>query len=46
MLDILHSGELYFPLAGEITELQTPGGKKLDGKTFLRGRNIAGSVLS
>ena len=30
----------------EITELQAPGGKKLDGKTFLRGRNIAGSVLS
>ena len=30
----------------EITELQAPGGKKLDGKTFLRGRNIVGSVLS
>ena len=30
----------------EITELQTPGGKKLDGKSFLRGKNIAGSVLS
>ena len=30
----------------EITELQAPGGKKLDGKTFLRGKNIAGSVLS
>ena len=30
----------------EITELQAPGGKRLDGKTFLRGRNIAGSVLS
>ena len=30
----------------EITELQAPGGKKLDGKAFLRGRNIAGSVLS
>lgn len=30
----------------EITELQAPGGKKLDGMTFLRGRNIAGSVLS
>ncbi len=30
----------------EITELQAPGGKKLDGKTFLRGRNVAGSVLS
>ena len=30
----------------EITELQAPGGKKLDGKTFLRGRNLAGSVLS
>lgn len=30
----------------EITELQAPGGKKLDGKTFLRGRNIVGSVLA
>ena len=30
----------------QITELQAPGGKKLDGKTFLRGRNIAGSILS
>ena len=30
----------------EITELQAPGGKKLDGKAFLRGKNIAGSVLS
>ena len=30
----------------EITELQAPGGKKLDGKTFLRGKNIAGRVLS
>ena len=30
----------------EITELQAPGGKKLDGKSFLRGKNIAGSVLS
>ena len=30
----------------EITELQAPGGKKLDGKTFLRGRNIVGSILS
>ena len=30
----------------EITELQAPGGKKMDGKTFLRGRNIVGSVLS
>ena len=30
----------------EITELQAPGGKKLDGKAFLRGRNISGSVLS
>ena len=30
----------------EITELQAPGGKKLDGKTFLRGRNLSGSVLS
>ena len=30
----------------EITELQASGGKKLDGRTFLRGRNIAGSVLS
>ena len=30
----------------EITELQAPGGKKLDGKTFLRGRNLVGSVLS
>ena len=29
----------------EITELQAPGGKKLDGRTFLRGKNIAGSVL-
>ena len=30
----------------EIMELQSPGGKKLDGKAFLRGRNIVGSVLS
>ena len=30
----------------EIMELQAPGGKRLDGKAFLRGRNIAGSVLS
>ena len=30
----------------EITELQAPGGKKLDGKAFLRGKNIVGSVLS
>lgn len=30
----------------EITELQAPGGKKLDGKAFLRGKNIAGSVLT
>ena len=30
----------------EITELQAPGGKKLDGKTFLRGRNVVGSILS
>ena len=30
----------------QITELQAPGGKKLDGKAFLRGKNIAGSVLS
>ena len=30
----------------EITELQAPGSKKLDGKAFLRGKNIAGSVLS
>ena len=30
----------------EIMELQAPGGKKLDGKAFLRGRNIVGSVLS
>ena len=30
----------------EITELQAPGGKKLDGKAFLRGKNVAGSVLS
>ena len=30
----------------EILELQAPGGKKLDGKAFLRGKNIAGSVLS
>lgn len=30
----------------EITELQAPGGKKLDGKAFLRGKNITGSVLS
>ena len=30
----------------EITELQAPGGKKLDGKAFLRGKNIAGSVLA
>ena len=29
MLDILHSGELYFPLAGEITELQTKCLEKL-----------------
>ena len=30
----------------EIIELQAPGGKKLDGKAFLRGKNIAGSILS
>ena len=30
----------------EIIELQAPGGKKLDGKSFLRGKNIAGSILS
>ena len=30
----------------EITELQAPSGKRLDGKAFLRGRNIVGSVLS
>lgn len=30
----------------EIKELQAPGGKKLDGKAFLRGRNMVGSVLS
>ena len=30
----------------EILELQAPGGKKLDGKAFLRGKNVAGSVLS
>ncbi len=30
----------------EITELQAPGGRKLDGKAFLRGKNIVGSVLS
>ena len=30
----------------EITELQAPGGKKLDGKAFLRGKNITGSVLT
>ena len=30
----------------EIIELQAPGGKKLDGRNFLRGKNIAGSVLS
>ena len=30
----------------EVVELQLPGGKKLDGKAFLRGKNIAGSVLS
>ena len=30
----------------EITELQAPGGKKLDGKAFLRGKSIVGSVLS
>lgn len=30
----------------EILELQTAGGKRLDGKTFLRGCNIAGRVLA
>ena len=30
----------------EITELQASGGKKLDGRSFLRGRNIAGSRLA
>ena len=30
----------------EILELQAPGSKKLDGKAFLRGKNIVGSVLS
>ena len=30
----------------EIVELQAPGGRRLDAVTFLRGRNIAGSVLT
>ena len=30
----------------EIIELQAPGGKRLDGKTFLRGNRVAGRVLS
>lgn len=30
----------------EIKELQAPGGKRMDGHAFLRGRNIVGSVLS
>lgn len=30
----------------EIMELQSPGGKRMDGHAFLRGRNIVGSVLS
>lgn len=30
----------------EILELQAAGGKRLDGKTFLRGCNIAGRVLA
>ena len=29
----------------EILELQAAGGKRLDGKTFLRGCNVAGRVL-
>ena len=29
-----------------ILELQAPGGKRLDAVTFLRGRNICGSVLT
>ena len=30
----------------EIIELQAPGGKRLDGKTFLRGKPISGQVLA
>ena len=29
----------------EILELQAPGGKRMDGKTFLRGRPLAGMTL-
>lgn len=30
----------------EIVELQAPGGKRLDGKTFLRGKPLSGQVLA
>ena len=30
----------------EVLELQAPGGKRLDGKTFLRGKPIVGQVLA
>ncbi len=29
----------------EILELQAPGGKRMDGKTFLRGKPLSGAVL-
>lgn len=32
--------------AVEVLELQAPGGKRMDGKSFLRGRGICGRVLS
>lgn len=32
--------------AVEVLELQLPGGKRLDGKSFLRGRSILGQVLT
>jgi len=30
----------------EILELQAPGGKRMDAKTFLRGKSLDGQVLS
>ena len=30
----------------EILEIQAPGGKRLDGKTFLRGSRAAGKQLT
>ncbi len=31
--------------AAELLSVQAPGGKRMDGKTFLRGRSVAGCIL-